>query len=199
MIEAASLAVRAAAIAALVSATATQAAAPRAKTPPPPPPAVVPQLPAQPNPQILDLPVLPVIAADKRACLSRTPSGLGYSVLRPGSGASPATGDVTLINYIGYLAANGQAFDQSMRAVLEVDRVVPGFAEGLKLATRGAVLRLCIPAALGYGERAIGPIPANSDLVFQIELIDFRNAAEMRRQQAVPPVAPPPPPAGAPE
>lgn len=191
-------ALRLAAVLALSTAVAAQAAPP--KTRPAPPVAPVIQTiapPPAPNPQIMALPLYPVIAADKRTCTSKTASGLGYTVLRPGSGAMPASGDVALINYIGYLAANGQAFDQSMRAPLEVDRVVAGFAEGMKMANRGAVLRLCIPAALGYGARAVGPIPANSDLVFQIEMIDFRSLADLQREQGAPPPpapAPTPPP-----
>lgn len=187
-------ALRLAAMLALSTAITAEAATPKARTKPPVAPVIQTVAPPPaPNPQILPLPLYPIIPADKRACASKTASGLGYTVLRPGSGASPASGDVTLINYIGYLAADGQTFDQSMRAPLEVDRVVPGFSEGLKLASRGAVLRLCIPSALGYGARQMGPIPANSDLVFQVELIDFRNIAELRRQQGdvTPPPAPP--------
>jgi FKBP-type peptidyl-prolyl cis-trans isomerase FkpA len=58
---------------------------------------------------------------------------------------------------------------------------------------RAGVARFCIPAALGYGAQASGPIPANADLVFQVELLDFKTAAEvesMNRAQAAEPPAP---------
>lgn len=139
---------------------------------------------ATPDPRIIALPLNPVIPAAQRSCEAKTASGLSYTALRPATGAKPAAGDVVLINYIGYLAAGGQTFDQAMRAPLPVDEVVPGFSEGVKLIPVGAVYRLCIPAALGYGARAAGEIPANSDLVFQVEVLDKKTMAEVQAMQA---------------
>ena len=51
--------------------------------------------------------------------------------------------------------------------------MIPGFGEGLQAMGKGGVMRLCVPAALGYGAKATGPIPANADLVFQVELVDI--------------------------
>ena len=113
-------------------------------------------------------------------------------MLRAGSGAKPTAGDVVLVNYIGYLAATGAVFDQGMRSPLPVNGVIPGFSQGLQTMTRSGVARFCIPAAMGYGAQASGPIPANSDLVFQIELLDFKTAAEveaMNRAEAAEPAA----------
>ena len=128
---------------------------------------------------IIALPLNPVIPAGQRLCAARTPSGLGYTILRAGAGARPGQSDAVLVNYIGYLAATGAVFDQGMRSALSVDGVIPGFAQGLQMMTRASVVRFCIPAALGYGARATGPIPANADLVFQVELVDFKTAAEL--------------------
>jgi len=139
---------------------------------------------------ILPLPLYPAIPADKRYCAQKTASGLGYTVLRAGQGASPPAGAVSLINYIGYLAADGQTFDQAMGVPMEVDGVIPGFAEGLKLMSKGAIYRLCLPATLAYGATAQGPIPANSALVFQVELLEFKTAEEieaMRQARAANP------------
>jgi len=128
---------------------------------------------------IIPLPLTPIVPAEKRACTTRMPSGLGYTMLRPGSGAKPAADATVLVNYIGYLASTGVVFDQGMQTPMPVGGVIPGFSQGLQLMAKTGVVRICIPASMGYGAQAAGPIPANSDLVFQVELLDFRTAAEM--------------------
>jgi FKBP-type peptidyl-prolyl cis-trans isomerase FkpA len=134
---------------------------------------------------IIPLPLNPVVDAGHRTCTAKTASGLGYTELRaaPAGAAKPGDADVVLINYLGYLAANGAVFDQAQRTPMPVSGVISGFGEGIKLAAKGAVMRLCIPAAIGYGAQASGPIPANSDLVFQVELIDFKSMAEIEAMQ----------------
>jgi len=133
--------------------------------------------------QIIDLPLNPVVGAGQRSCGSKTASGLGYSVLKAAAAGQPAARpgqtDVVLINYIGYLSATGAVFDQAMATPMPVGEVISGFSEGLRLMPKGSIYRICIPAALGYGAEAQGPIPANSDLAFQIELLDFKSAAEI--------------------
>lgn len=137
---------------------------------------------------IIPLPLEPIVPAAQRACASRTASGLGYTILRAATEAKPAATDTVLVNYIGYLASTGTVFDQGTQAALPVGQAIPGFSEGLQLLAKTGVVRLCVPAALAYGDQASGPIPANSDLVFQVELLDFKTAAEieeMRKSQQV--------------
>jgi FKBP-type peptidyl-prolyl cis-trans isomerase FkpA len=135
---------------------------------------------------IIPLPLNPIVPTGQRLCASRTASGLGYTVLRPATGPTPAAADTVLVNYVGYLAATGAVFDQGMRSPLPVGEVIAGFSQGLQMTGRSGVVRLCIPAALGYGAQASGPIPANSDLVFQIELLDFKTPAELDAMRAAP-------------
>jgi FKBP-type peptidyl-prolyl cis-trans isomerase FkpA len=144
-------------------------------------PALAAPAPAAPAPAaIIKLPLQPVVAPDLRACSARTASGLGYTVLRDATGPKPGKTDFVLIGYIGYLATTGAVFDQNQGTPLSIDSVIPGFSEGLQLMPRGSVYRLCVPAALGYGAKGAGDaIPANADLVFQIELIDSKTAAEV--------------------
>lgn len=138
------------------------------------------------NGGVIPLPFNPAIAPAQRVCTAKTMTGLGYTELRPGTGANPTRSDVVTINYIGYLAATGVVFDQGMGAQMALDAVIDGFSEGVQLASKGAVLRLCLPAALGYGARSVGPIPANSDLVFQIELTEIASPARMVPDDAAP-------------
>lgn len=141
---------------------------------------------------IIPLPLTPIVPAAQRLCAARTPSGLGYATLRQGQGAKPAADDTVLVNYIGYLAATGAVFDQGMHSPLPVNQVIPGFSQGLQMTGRNGVVRLCIPAALGYGAQESGPIPANSDLVFQVEVIDFKTAAEIEAMRKAQPSEPAP-------
>lgn len=135
--------------------------------------------PVRPTNTIIPLPLNPVLPAGQRLCSAKTPTGLGYTMLRPAAGAMPAEADYVLVNYIGYLAATGEVFDQGKDATFPVNGVIPGFSKGLQMLSKTGIGRFCIPAAMGYGDQASGPIPANSDLVFQVELIDYKTAAEV--------------------
>ncbi len=100
-----------------------------------------------------------------------------------GKGPHPTNDDVALINYVGKLS-DGTVFDQSQQPTpMPVSGVVPGFSEGLKQMSKGGKYRLTIPPALGYGSKANGPIPANSTLVFDVELVDFKSMEEIRQLQ----------------
>lgn len=130
------------------------------------------------------MPLNPVVPAAQRLCGAGGASGLGAMTLRPADGAKPAKADYVLVNYIGYLAANGEVFDQNTQSAFPVEGVIPGFSEGLQMMAKGSVWRFCVPSVLGYGAEASGPIPANSDLVFQVELLDFKTPAEIEAMQA---------------
>lgn len=128
----------------------------------------------------------PLAVAD-RQCAVRGASGLGYSVIKAGAGEKPGDDDIALINYKGYIESTGAPFDDAGPIPVPVGQVIPGFSEGLKLMQRGGSYKLCIPPALGYGDKAAGPVPANSSLVFLIDLIDFKSIAEIQARQARPP------------
>lgn len=116
-----------------------------------------------------------------------TASGLQYKVLKPGQagGAHPTATDVALVQYQGRLL-DGTTFDKSQQPTpfpVAEGATVPGFSEGLKLMTKGSKFRFWMPPKLGYGAAANGPIPANSTLVFDVEMVDFIPEAVLRQMQ----------------
>jgi FKBP-type peptidyl-prolyl cis-trans isomerase FkpA len=105
-----------------------------------------------------------------RSTMTQTSSGLYYQDLVVGTGATVAAGDSATVGYSGWLP-NGTLFDSgAFPFKVGVGRVVAGFDEGVLGMKVGGKRKLVIPPDLGYGNRAVGPIPANSTLVFEVEL-----------------------------
>ena len=98
-----------------------------------------------------------------------------------GKGASPTINDVALINYKGTLP-DGKVFDESTNAVFPLQGVIPGFTKALEQMQKGGKYKVHIPASLGYGDKPAGQIPPNTDLTFEIELLDFISGEEYQRQ-----------------
>jgi FKBP-type peptidyl-prolyl cis-trans isomerase FkpA len=76
---------------------------------------------------ILPVPLMPVISAGQRQCSTKTASGLGTLTLKAATAVHPGKGDYVLVNYIGYLAADGRVFDQNSAAAFPVEGVIPAF------------------------------------------------------------------------
>ena len=115
--------------------------------------------------------------------------GVGVKMLTAGSGPSPTASDVVLVNYVGRFTS-GKEFDKGDRIPMDLETMLPGFREGLTKMQKGGKYRLTIPAEKGYGaadkrnpQTGEVVIPANSDLEFDIELIDFKSREEVMRQQ----------------
>ncbi len=107
-----------------------------------------------------------------------TASGLQYTDQVVGTGASPRMDQQVTVHYTGKLASNGTVFDSSVQrgepAKFGMNGVIKGFSEGLSTMKVGGKRTVFIPSALGYGASGGGPIPPNSDLVFEIELIAIK-------------------------
>jgi peptidylprolyl isomerase len=104
-----------------------------------------------------------------------TGSGLQYKVLKKGSGTvHPKATDTVKVHYHGTLI-DGTVFDSSVERgkpiSFPLNRVIKGWTEGLQLMVVGEKTRLFIPSELGYGFRSVGPIPAGSTLIFDVELL----------------------------
>lgn len=118
--------------------------------------------------------------------VQKTESGLHYVVLKPGSGATPETGDVVKVHYTGKLL-DGKVFDSSIDNPqtggkpidfqVGVGMVIPGWEEGIMMMKKGEKRTLIIPSGLGYGAEGSGPIPANAVLLFDVELVDFSKSS----------------------
>ena len=111
----------------------------------------------------------------KNDSVTQTESGLQYMVLKEGTGAKPGPTDEVTVHYTGRLI-NGTVFDSSVErgepATFPLDKVIPGWTEGLQLMSEGAKYRLFIPSELAYGEKGAGEqILPNSTLIFDVELI----------------------------
>lgn len=108
-----------------------------------------------------------------------TESGLQYEVMAEGpeGGASPAATDLVKVHYHGTLV-NGEVFDSSVDRgepiVFPLNRVIPGWTEGVQLMSEGDKYRFVIPSDIAYGERGAGngQIPPNATLIFEVELLE---------------------------
>ncbi len=105
-----------------------------------------------------------------------TASGLQYSVIKEGTGKLPTKDDVVKCHYVGTLST-GEKFDSSVDrgqpAEFPVSGVIPGWTEALQMMKVGSKYKLVIPPELAYGPQGRPGIPANSVLVFEVELLDI--------------------------
>ena len=106
-----------------------------------------------------------------------TPSGLQFELISAGSGEIPGIADTVLVNYQGadiYGNVFDSTYDYGEPVEIPLDRVIPGWSEGLRMMREGSKARLYIPPALAYGERgASGIIAPNAVLIFDVELISI--------------------------
>ncbi|GAB2493292.1 FKBP-type peptidyl-prolyl cis-trans isomerase [Arenimonas alkanexedens] len=117
------------------------------------------------------------LAANKeKPGVTTTESGLQYEVVRAGNGDQPADTDVVKVHYKGTLL-DGTVFDSSYDrgepAEFGLNQVIPGWSEGVALMKVGSKYTFWIPAELAYGEGGGGPIPPNSTLTFEVELLEI--------------------------
>lgn len=113
---------------------------------------------------------------EKQDGVTKTESGLLYQVLAPAEGESPAATDVVTVHYTGTLI-DGTKFDSSVDrgepASFPLDRVIAGWTEGVQQMQVGSKYKFVIPPELAYGQQDVPNIPANSTLVFEVELLEI--------------------------
>ena len=113
----------------------------------------------------------------QREGVMTTESGLQYMVLEEGDDADapmPEASDEVTVHYEGTLV-DGTVFDSSIQrgepTSLPLNGVIAGWTEGIQLMQVGDKYRFFIPSELAYGESGAGPIPPNSTLIFDVELL----------------------------
>jgi peptidylprolyl isomerase len=129
-------------------------------------------------------PTHPAIADTQGSTMTTTPSGLQYEDTVVGTGATPATGQICVMHYTGWLYQDGKKgakFDSSLdrgqpfEFPIGTGRVIKGWDEGVATMKIGGKRTLIIPPALGYGARGAGSvIPPNATLMFDVELLGVK-------------------------
>ena len=109
----------------------------------------------------------------KKDGVQETESGLQYTIVEAGNDVKPGPKDTIFVHYKGTLT-DGTVFDQTQEGaksvMLQMNRVVAGWTEGLQFIGEGGKINLVIPSKLGYGERGAGNIEPNSVLLFEVQL-----------------------------
>ncbi|MEE9412081.1 MAG: FKBP-type peptidyl-prolyl cis-trans isomerase, partial [Methylococcales bacterium] len=116
----------------------------------------------------------------KREGVTVTESGLQYEVIKSGDGSKPKAIDTVSVHYVGTLL-DGTEFDSSVKrgkpATFPLNRVIPGWTEGVQLMNKGSKYRFVIPSDLAYGTRGAGSnIGPDETLIFEVELLDIVDA-----------------------
>jgi FKBP-type peptidyl-prolyl cis-trans isomerase FklB len=131
----------------------------------------------------------------KKDGVKTTASGLQYRSIKEGTGPQPKATDTVTVNYRGTLI-DGTEFDSSYKrgqpATFPLNGVIKGWTEGLQLMKKGSKYQFVIPPNLAYGDRAVGAdIGPNSTLIFEVELLDVKPAAESPAAGSSPPAPSP--------
>jgi len=108
----------------------------------------------------------------------KSPSGLRYKIVTPGTDPKPVATSTVKCRYTGKLV-DGKVFDSTATRGNEpvefpLNGVIPAWTEGLQKIGKGGKIVIYAPAALGYGKEGQGPIPGESVLEFEVELVEFK-------------------------
>jgi FKBP-type peptidyl-prolyl cis-trans isomerase FkpA len=119
-----------------------------------------------------DVPSIEEFIKNKGLTTSVTDEGLHYVIVKPGNQLKkPKVNSTVRVQYKGTLL-NDKQFDSSTDSKFSLSNLIAGWRRGLPLIGEGGEIKLIIPPYLGYGDVKSGDIPANSDLYFEITLLE---------------------------
>lgn len=98
--------------------------------------------------------------------------GFFYTIQSPGLGTKPTVCANVTVNYTGMLT-NGKTFDSGSGISFDLNQLIVGWQEGIPLVAPGGSITLYLPPSLAYGSQEQNDIPANSILVFKIDLVEI--------------------------
>jgi len=123
----------------------------------------------------IDEQIIKEYIAENQIDAIRHESGMYYLITKEGTGDSPNINSIIQVNYKGYLC-DGTVFDETSGTPYSspLYKLILGWQIGIPMLTKGGEGTFFIPSELAYGNRVAGIIPANSVLIFEIELVDFQ-------------------------
>ncbi len=132
--------------------------------------------------------------AKNKVNATKTPKGVYVEIIRQGTGPNADSGKLVSVKYTGKLMADPKkVFDSNIDSsfghtepfelVLGRGSVIPGWEDGLRYFAKGGKGRLYIPSAMAYGPQGSGPIPPFSNLIFDIEVLDVKDAPVVQGPQ----------------
>ncbi len=122
-----------------------------------------------------DIRIIKQYLADHNLTADSTASGLRYIITQEGTGGHPGVQSTVTVKYKGYLT-DGSVFDETTggkSATFALTQVIAGWQEGIPLLKKGGKGTFLLPSYLGYGPSGSGPIPPNTVLIFEVDLINF--------------------------
>ncbi len=101
--------------------------------------------------------------------------GLRYRILTEGSAEKPVASSTVTVNYLGY-TTDRDTFDRTTGSPISfpLSNLIRGWQQGIPLIGSGGRIELFIPSALAYGPNAAGSLCADTDLIFEIDLVSFQ-------------------------
>ena len=121
-------------------------------------------------------PNITAFASSKGISATKDASGLYYQIMSAGSGATPTSTSKVFVNYTGKFLT-GQVFDQqtnSSQTGWVLGQLIQGWIIGLQLIQKGGDIKLIVPSSLAYGCQGSGPIPPNTVLYFDVQLVEVQ-------------------------